>query len=145
MSIATCPSTADLARLCQSGLPENEAVALEEHVQECRPCLERLIALLPAHDTLSDALAGRDTLSTPASAHPLVAELIRKLEQVAPPSRPLRNPEVRMLTFTCSSCQKKLSVKETSADKKVKCPGCGMVMAVPVPVPAGGPKADRKS
>jgi hypothetical protein len=36
-----------------------------------------------------------------------------------------------MIAFACPSCQKKLSVKDELAGKKVKCPGCGQVMAVP--------------
>ena len=137
MLIATCPSSAGLERLCQNGLPESEAIALEQHVHECRPCLERLMALLPAHDTLTDALAGRDTLTSPASAHPLVADLIRKLENIKLPSKPLKTPEVRMLAFNCSSCQKKLSVKENLVGKKVKCPGCGQLTAVPAAIAVG--------
>ncbi|WP_020467987.1 protein kinase domain-containing protein [Zavarzinella formosa] len=140
MSLATCPPLDDLERLCLSGLPESEAVELEQHVQECRPCLERLIALLPAHDTLSDAMAGRNTLGMPASAHPLVAELIRKLENIMPTGA-LKKPEVRMFTLNCSSCKRNLTVKEASADKMVKCPGCGAIMTVPVRAPAGGPES----
>ena len=37
-----------------------------------------------------------------------------------------------MLTITCSSCQKKLSVHEDLAGKKVKCPSCGQVTVVPM-------------
>src|SRR5438034_10009009 len=36
-----------------------------------------------------------------------------------------------MIAFTCTSCQKKLSVKEEWAGKKVKCPSCSKVMLVP--------------
>ncbi len=36
-----------------------------------------------------------------------------------------------MITFACSACAKKLSLKETLAGKKVKCPGCGQVMVAP--------------
>jgi len=36
-----------------------------------------------------------------------------------------------MITFTCPSCQKKLSVKDELAGKRVKCPGCGKAIAVP--------------
>jgi eukaryotic-like serine/threonine-protein kinase len=44
-----------------------------------------------------------------------------------------------MISVSCSSCQKKLSVKDTLAGKKIKCPGCGQVIPVPAPVPAAGP------
>jgi serine/threonine protein kinase len=36
-----------------------------------------------------------------------------------------------MIAITCSSCQKKLSVKDGLAGKKVKCPACGAIVAVP--------------
>src|SRR5437879_5306865 len=36
-----------------------------------------------------------------------------------------------MIAFACASCQKKLSVKDEAAGKKVKCPGCGTVIPVP--------------
>jgi eukaryotic-like serine/threonine-protein kinase len=42
-----------------------------------------------------------------------------------------------MLPLTCSSCQKKLSVKEDLAGKKIKCPGCGAITAVPAQTGAG--------
>jgi hypothetical protein len=42
-----------------------------------------------------------------------------------------------MLRITCTACRKKLSVKEQLAGKKIKCPACGAVQAVPVSVPAG--------
>ena len=35
-----------------------------------------------------------------------------------------------MLTISCSACQKKLSVKEDTVGKKVKCPGCGELTIV---------------
>lgn len=35
-----------------------------------------------------------------------------------------------MLALICPSCQKKFSVKEELAGKKVKCPGCGGFVAV---------------
>jgi hypothetical protein len=37
-----------------------------------------------------------------------------------------------MLAIICSSCQKKLSVKDDLAGKKVKCPGCGHVTLIPM-------------
>jgi phage FluMu protein Com len=35
--------------------------------------------------------------------------------------------------FRCSSCNKKLKVKDELAGKKIKCPGCGSPTAVPEP------------
>jgi DNA-directed RNA polymerase subunit RPC12/RpoP len=35
-----------------------------------------------------------------------------------------------MIALSCPSCQKKLSVKEELAGKKIKCPGCGSLVAV---------------
>src|SRR4051812_10676226 len=36
-----------------------------------------------------------------------------------------------MLSVTCPSCDKKLQVKDELAGRKVKCPGCQTVVAVP--------------
>jgi formylglycine-generating enzyme required for sulfatase activity/DNA-directed RNA polymerase subunit RPC12/RpoP len=36
-----------------------------------------------------------------------------------------------MIAFACTSCQKKLSVKDELAGQKVKCPSCGQVVLVP--------------
>ena len=41
-----------------------------------------------------------------------------------------------MIAYSCSTCQKKLSVKPELAGKRVKCPGCGQVTLVPALVPA---------
>ena len=38
-----------------------------------------------------------------------------------------------MIAISCSACQKKLSVKDDLAGKKVKCPGCGQVTTVRAP------------
>jgi serine/threonine protein kinase len=47
-----------------------------------------------------------------------------------------------MIALTCTSCQKKLSVEDKQAGKRVKCPGCGRVIAVPVKSPVlASPKA----
>ena len=58
-----------------------------------------------------------------------------------------------MITFACSTCQKKFSVKDELGGKKGKCPGCGQLVAIPSPVgsaaaaemptlpPSPGPKA----
>jgi eukaryotic-like serine/threonine-protein kinase len=37
-----------------------------------------------------------------------------------------------MITITCLSCQKKLTVKDELAGKKGKCPSCGQKLAIPV-------------
>ena len=39
-----------------------------------------------------------------------------------------------MIAFSCSACQKKLSVKDELAGKKGKCLGCGQALTVPVGV-----------
>src|ERR1700740_201616 len=44
-----------------------------------------------------------------------------------------------MVSFTCPSCRKQLSVKDERASQKVKCPGCGTVIDVPGKV--GAPSA----
>src|SRR5829696_2828755 len=35
-----------------------------------------------------------------------------------------------MITFSCPTCQKKFSVAEHLAGKKVKCPGCGQMVTI---------------
>ena len=130
MPLATCPSRSDLEHAYRKGLPEDEMAALERHVQHCQPCMEKLIAVLSAHDTLVDAIKGQVTLIS-AITDPLVVELIHKLEDIKLLMGPQKNSEVRMLTIHCSACPKKLSVKEELAGKKVKCPGCGTLTMVP--------------
>jgi len=138
MAIVTCPRPADLERLFLGGLPEKDAEALEQHLLECGSCLEKLKSVTAARDTLADNLAahGSDKAKTAQdSGEPLLADLIRKLETLRP--KPLLRG-APMLNFPCPTCQKKLSVKEGLAGKKVKCPGCGQVMAAPVAVAVGG-------
>jgi serine/threonine protein kinase/formylglycine-generating enzyme required for sulfatase activity len=43
-----------------------------------------------------------------------------------------------MIAITCSACEKNLSVRDESAGKKVRCPGCGQVTAVPMQTAAVG-------
>ena len=50
-----------------------------------------------------------------------------------------------MISFTCSSCGKKLSTKDESAGKRVKCPGCAVVVAVPALQEAVSPKPSGRS
>ena len=38
------------------------------------------------------------------------------------------------IVLSCTSCQKPLKVKDELARRKIKCPGCGTVIAVPRPV-----------
>jgi DNA-directed RNA polymerase subunit RPC12/RpoP len=40
-----------------------------------------------------------------------------------------------VLKFSCSSCEKKISVRTEYAGKKVKCPGCQKPLRVPAPRP----------
>ena len=36
-----------------------------------------------------------------------------------------------MISFKCSACQKKLSVKDELSGRKVKCPSCGRPATIP--------------
>ena len=52
---------------------------------------------------------------------PIVAHLIQKVASLR--SAPAHLPQGNlMITIQCSACQKKLSIKENAAGKKVKCP-----------------------
>ncbi len=44
-----------------------------------------------------------------------------------------------MIAFTCPGCHKPLQARQTLAGKKIKCPACGEVAAIPVPATVGGP------
>src|SRR4051794_12887314 len=45
------------------------------------------------------------------------------------------------ISIQCGGCQKKLKTKDELAGKRVKCPGCGLLILVPVALPASQPKA----
>jgi serine/threonine protein kinase len=96
-----------------------------------------LKAALAEPDTLKDALAGL-TLES-AAEDPNVRKLIQRLESM--PAASSSDRGFVMIAITCSSCQKKLSIKEEAAGKRVKCPGCGAVMPVPAKTKAAAPVA----
>jgi formylglycine-generating enzyme required for sulfatase activity/tRNA A-37 threonylcarbamoyl transferase component Bud32 len=50
-----------------------------------------------------------------------------------------------MITFTCASCQKKLSVKDELAGKKGTCPACGQSVAVPPAAARAAPAAQERT
>ncbi len=85
MRPATCPPVEDLDRLVHGGVPESQTTALEEHVLECRACLDRLKQLGSAQDTLTDLLR-QDTQAGITPANPLVEDLVRKLKALRPAS-----------------------------------------------------------
>jgi phage FluMu protein Com len=47
-----------------------------------------------------------------------------------------------MIKFQCSQCGKKIGVKSEAAGKRVRCPRCTTVNAVPVPAPVDEPPAE---
>ena len=49
-----------------------------------------------------------------------------------------------MIDFSCHVCSRKLRAKDESAGKKVKCPGCGQIVAVPKTVSVGSPHPEAK-
>ena len=136
MSIATCPPPPELERLFLGGLTTQEADALEEHVLECASCLNKLKSLLRSRETLV-ADRDRETLRDSLGPSPAIDALLIRLECLRPtPTSPVLQGAA-MLTLSCSACQKKLSVKDDAAGKKVKCPACGQLLVVPKAVPAG--------
>src|SRR5690349_8074805 len=76
---------------------------------------------------------------------PVASDLIRKHQPVPPAPANRSRQGTPMLSVTCSSCRKKLSLKDTLAGKKIKCPGCGQVVAVPDKVAAGPSNADERT
>ncbi len=127
MSLATCPSVADLSLLFKGGSKDSVIEELETHVANCAACLARLKRNLPSHDTLTDALAGSDTLPGPIQ-NPILLTVMKSLKSAS-----TRYQVAPMISLACPSCQKKLSVKELHQGKKVKCPGCGQAVLVPQP------------
>lgn len=128
MPTTKCPSAADLERLFRGGLPANEADRLEEHLLACDHCMTELRSRMPARDVLSEALNGVGApFGTPVPRR--VASLMGQLIALWPKLSLTAEPA--MLTFECPNCRKKLSVQETLAGKKVKCPGCAQVVAAP--------------
>ncbi len=136
MPVVLCPSSAELEQLFLGDLPEEQAQAREAHVLGCACCLEKLQALARGRDTLA-ALLSEETHCEPFSSSPVLDGLMQRLKTLRPAS-PRSVPQgAAMITVSCGSCQKKLAVKDTLAGKKIKCPGCGQVVAVPAPVAAG--------
>ena len=135
MAVVTCPDPADLERLFLGGLPAADADALEQHVLECDACSGRLEQLFRAKETLAVVLCEK-TCDESAGHEAVVADLIKKIESLRPAHAhpPQGKP---MIAIHCSACQKKLSVKEVLAGKKVKCPVCGQVTVVPAALGVG--------
>ncbi len=138
MHLATCPAEADLLRLFRENLPETEVAAVEEHVLHCGPCLEKLKTLAGTEDSLADLLR-RHTPTPDFAASPVVAELMKQLKSLRASSASPESQGVAMIPLTCTACRKKLKVKAELAGKKIKCPGCGQVLAVGVPAPVAAP------
>ncbi len=141
MTTATCPSPAEVERLYLGGFPEEFAVeALEEHVLGCGSCFDKLKKLVRTNDTLVGVLNDNPRNDTFASS-PLVADLKDKLKSLRPTAASAAsNRDAAMIQFSCSACQKQLSVHADATGKKAQCPACGQVMAVPAKVavaPAG--------
>src|SRR5262249_39964851 len=116
-----CPPPAALEGLFLGGLPENEAEVIEQHVLHCAACLEQLKTLSRGNDTLAGSL--RETRSDETGPSPRVAALINNLKSLRTAAE---NPLPRgsaMITFSCSGCRKKHSVKEELAGKKVSVGG----------------------
>ena len=130
MTITTCPPPDNLERLFLGGLPEKEVDALEQHVLACGSCFARLKTVFRAKETLAGVLS-EETHSDALDSSPVVVALMHKLESLrsVPATSPLQGTP--MITISCSACQKKLSVKEDLAGKKVKCPQCGAGLVIP--------------
>jgi Leucine-rich repeat (LRR) protein len=108
-------------------MPEAQSSPLEEHVQTCLSCLESLKVMARSDDTLVELLS-KQTQCESSPPSPFVVSLIEQLKALP---RPAKAPDDPMIRFRCSSCQKPLGVKKSLSGKKVKCPGCGLVLSVP--------------
>ena len=47
------------------------------------------------------------------------------------------------ILLRCPSCQQPLKVKEELAGTKVKCPGCGVAVSVPLPKADSEPEVEK--
>ena len=88
MSLAVCPSRADLERLARGGLAENDADTIEQHILACGPCLERLKELFRGDDTLTELLRD-DPDHDPIGSSPVVENLMKHLESLRLASVPV--------------------------------------------------------
>src|ERR1700681_2855250 len=78
----SCPSEQNLQRLLLGQVSEPEAERLEEHLEQCDPCV-RTASTLKAEDTLAEAI--RTQGATPQAPPSEVVEgLMQRLEQLRP-------------------------------------------------------------
>ncbi len=132
MRVATCAAPDRLQHLYLADFPERELAALEDHVMECDACLAQRKGLLRSKENLAGLL--KEDTATGLPRHNVEIDLLVQRATTLWP-QPKGSD---MIAFTCTACQKKLSVKDELAGKRVKCPGCQKPTAVPakVPVPA---------
>ncbi len=120
--VSVCPSVADLQKLAAGDLPSPDMEPLLEHLETCDSCFAK-VKSLPAADTLLDVLTKAKTLPEGPDEE-LVTRMIERLVKLGPQADP-------KIAFACASCGKNLQVEGKLAGKKVRCPGCSQVIAVP--------------
>ncbi len=111
----------------------------EEHLLSCDLCLKKLKTMLHTRDALAGLLR-EDNHHENFTPSPVLADLMKQLKSLRRSPASSEQPGAAMIRLTCTACRKKLTVKETLAGKKIKCPGCGQIIAVAAPVaaPTGG-------
>ena len=121
-----CPPDQHLEQLLDDRLEAAEDAALTRHVESCAACQARLERLLAGSlSSLGPAQAN------PETADALLIRLKRKLQSLHTPPPNSLQQGAAMMTVCCPACQKKLAIKDEWAGTKVKCPGCGQVVAAP--------------
>jgi len=120
-----------LASYLACRLPAAEAEAIEQHLYTCPDCVDT-VRSLESQDRFFGALLKPSAVDS--ADEPSTAEIVRLKEKLMALVNKHEGPI--MIAFSCPSCGKKLQVKEELAGKRVRCPGCANVAAVPAADPA---------
>jgi serine/threonine protein kinase len=140
---SACPDVSTLKKLAVADLPPDEMELLLGHLQECDACLAKLPTFATT-DTLVDVLAKTKTLSN-SPDDPLLAAVIERLAKLGQTPATAPAAAAKPINFACASCGKSLKVKAELAGKKIKCPGCGKMVAAPALSQSAEPATPSKS
>ncbi len=139
MPPAVCPEIAEYKRLAAGQLTSVQKEAVLLHLEHCPACTKKLGAL-PDDDTLF-GLLDQDTLAG-IPGEQKIARLIHRLRGSRQGDDSTAPAHARTFAVPCPACGKSIRVLEESAGKKVKCPQCQQVVAVPAQVATGAAGQD---